>query len=107
MTTHVRLHRALRSSVPYRMREIFDAGGPTPEQTASAEAFIRECGQTGRLKAFRHPANAIGDTPRLFNRLSAAIAVLAFLSGGITLFGDTWDIERTHLPPPDPGEHER
>lgn len=96
MATHTNLKRALSNSVPYRMREVYDRGGPTPAEMNRAADYVIRFGEEKRMVDLRSTGDAA-----LFNGLAEALAVLAWKEGGVTLFGETWDIKRTHLPPGD------
>ena len=84
----------LQTAVPLRIMGIQARGGATPEDFTRVIRYNEELGSEDLL--FR--SSKAGVTARLFNHLSEAIAVLAWVPGGITIFGDHYEV------PPTPAE---
>jgi hypothetical protein len=77
----------LELTVPLRMAELKRRGGPLEADWDAARTFGPVLSERGDVLLYGgKPGQAAG----LFNRLAEAIAVMAFLPGGITVFGTTW-----------------
>jgi len=79
----------LEASVPFRMLELMQQGGPFDWEWEAARAFADVLGSEGDallFKGFRK-----GDTARMMHRLIATLAVMAFVPGGITAWGLHFD----------------
>ena len=77
----------VQTSVPLRIMQILDRGGVTAADFARVVAYNDEfAGEQGADLLFR--STKPGVTARLFNHMCDAIAVLAFVPGGITIFTD-------------------
>lgn len=83
MSEHL-LAIALDPAVRLEILRMSRQGGPTPGEFSNAKLFGRELAERGDAILF--PDARRGVTAGLFARLATAVAVLAFLPGGITLF---------------------
>lgn len=68
-----------------RIVEMEKLGGPTPEDLRKAQETADMLGEHGDI--LLHGGGKPGQCAELFNRTSHAIAVLAFVPGGVELFG--------------------
>lgn len=84
----VALPIALSAAVPLRIHELRRRGGPSPADFDEARAFGAELGERGDVLLYRGKP---GESAELFNKLSHAIAVLAFCPGGVTVFGEKYE----------------
>ncbi|MBA3824368.1 MAG: hypothetical protein H0X24_10805 [Ktedonobacterales bacterium] len=79
----------LQLAVPLRIMSIQDRGGVTAADFARVAAYNEDfAGEQGVYLLFRAPQEGV--TAQLFNKLCDAVAVMAFLPGGITIFGDQY-----------------
>ena len=81
----------LQAAVPLRIMGIQARGGATAADFARVISYNEELGSEYLL--FRSPK--AGETARLFNLLSEAIAILAWVPGGITIFEDHYEVPPT------------
>lgn len=78
----------LGAAVPLLLAELRAQGGPGAADWDRARAFGRILGPRGDLLLYR--STKPGETARLANDLAHAIAVLAFVPGGVRVFGQHW-----------------
>jgi len=83
------LSDTLQLAVPLRIDELRRAGGPRSTDFEEARAFVPDLCAKGDLILYKSKKK--GETAALFNRLVRAIAVLAFVPGGVRLFDSHWE----------------
>ena len=76
-----------------RIAEIEKQGGPTPEDMVKAQETADLLGEHGDV--LLHGGGRKGQCADLFNRTAHAIAVLAFVPGGVEVFGTKFEAGRT------------
>jgi len=91
MTADPLLPLTLDVAVPLRIDEIRRRGGPTAADLKKAQDYGITLASRGDRLLFRSKKK--GETAELFNGLAHAVAVLAFLPGGVTLFDRTWSAD--------------
>lgn len=69
--------------VPLHIAEYKLKGGPSEDDFARCPEYARMLGEHGDALLYKIP----GQTAQMMNMLLDAIAVLAFLPGGVTVFG--------------------
>lgn len=79
------LMTALSAAVPLRILELRQRGGPSSSDWESACDFADTLAEKADRLLFR--SSKKGETAELFNRLAAAIAVLSYAPGGVSVFG--------------------
>ncbi len=99
MGTQTNIKRALACSVPYRMRDLAEQGGPKKEDWDEAIRFLQWFASEKVIHEFRVPTLVVGRTPELFDQLSQSLAVCAWLADGIMFLGQHWRQGKTALPP--------
>jgi hypothetical protein len=72
-----------------RVVEMEKLGGPTPEDMRKAQETADMLGEHGDV--LLHGGGKKGQCADLFNRTAHAIAVLAFVPGGVELFGTRFE----------------
>lgn len=82
---------ALSGAVPLYIIEFQAQGGPSPDDYQRASAFGDTLGEHGDKLLFG--GGEPGQSAQLFNGLAHSIATLAFLPGGVSIFGQHWDAE--------------
>ena len=87
MDSHLSI--ALSAAVPLQIMAIKERGGVTDEDFASASKFAQTLGEKGDVLLFGSKKK--GEAADLFNKTAKAIAVLSYLSGGITIFGGHYE----------------
>jgi hypothetical protein len=80
-------------AVPLYIAMLQDRGGPTAEDMKKAQATSDILGEHGDI--LLHGGGKPGECAEIFNRTAHAIAVLAFVPGGVELFGARFEAERT------------
>lgn len=81
----------LEVSVPLRIMQLQERGGPDGADWEKAKEFLDRCmDQPSFSEALLFKVKP-GLSSVAFNLLTHAIAVLAFVEGGITIFGRHWD----------------
>lgn len=80
---------ALSAAVPLRLMAMEMQGGPSSADYERARKASAVFGSEGDKLLFRSKKQ--GDTARVFNVLSHAVAVLAFCPGGIHIFGQHFE----------------
>lgn len=83
------LGTALSAAVPLRLLEMYARGSVEPWEFGSAQAFGRVLASDGDKLLYR--SKKAGETAQLFNGLSRALALLAFVPGGVSVFGQRFD----------------
>lgn len=79
------LPTALSAAVPWWIVEIAERGGPTAHEWTRLQGFGRLLAERGDQLLFR--SSRTSETAEVFNALAEALAILAFLPGGVP-FGD-------------------
>ena len=79
------LPTALSAAVPLRIFAIYERGGPTADDWTRLQGLGRLLAERGDQLLFRSALP--GETAEVFNALAEALALLAFLPGGVP-FGD-------------------
>jgi hypothetical protein len=69
-----------------------ERGGPSQEDWAKAREFSSVLGERGDVLLFG--GGKKGESADLFNRTAAAIAVLSFCPGGVSLFGSHFEANK-------------
>ena len=87
------LSEMMRLAVLLNIAEIKERGGPTAEDMAKAEETSDLLGEHGDV--LLHGGGKKGECANLFNRTAHAIAVLAFVPGGVELFGARFEADKT------------
>jgi hypothetical protein len=86
-STYALCRLMVQTAVPLHIMQIQARGGITDHDLHRVATYGEEfAGERGVYLLFRSPR--AGETARLFNHLCEAIAVLAFVPGGITFCGD-------------------
>ena len=80
---------AVSAAVPLRIAEYLQRGGPAAEDWDRARRFGATLGEKGDKLLYR--GEKVGETAELFNQFTDALAVLAFLPGGVRFCGEHWD----------------
>ena len=76
---------ALANAVPLRIADLRRHGGPADEDFLRASAICTALGEHGDALLF--PSAKRGETAKMFNDFSQALAVMAFVPGGVHAFG--------------------
>lgn len=79
------MYETMRLAVWLRVEQLKDRGGPTPEDLKEAQETSDILGERGDVLVAGH--GKPGEIADQFNRTARAIAVLAFVPGGIEIFG--------------------
>lgn len=83
------LRCTLEASVPFRMLELRAQGGPTKAEWEETRAFADVLGSEGDNLLYLSKKK--GETARLMRGLIRAMAVMAFVPGGVTAWGLHFD----------------
>lgn len=83
------LPELMRMAVWLRITMMKERGGPTAEDMVKAQQTSDKLGEHGDI--LLHGGGKPGECAELFNGTAHAIAVLSFCSGGVTVFGTTFD----------------
>lgn len=75
----------MQMAVPLHMAKLSEKGGPTPEDMKEAQGVSDVLGERGDVLLCG--GGKKGECASMFNRTAFAIAVLAFVPGGISIFG--------------------
>jgi hypothetical protein len=89
-TNHV-LPILLPLAIEMRINEIKARGGITERDVTRIQSYIEDLAAHGDDLLYR--AKKKGETARYFNQLADAIAVMAFLPGGIKVFGEHYEVK--------------
>lgn len=79
-------------AVPLRIDEIKRAGGPTDEDIRRVGEYATDIGARGDLLLF--PGAKKGVATGLVNKVVDGVAVLAFMPGGVEMFGTRYEAGR-------------
>ena len=79
------LPEMIRASVFLKIEALKEKGGPTKGDIEKAQKTSDMLGERGDVLI--HGGGKKGERAELFNRTAHAIAVLAFVPGGVSLFG--------------------
>ena len=83
------LPAALEAACLLRIAELQAKGGPTDWDWSRARSASDLIAERGDILLYRGPKK--GDSARVFNEFAYAVAVAAFLPGGIKIFGMHFD----------------
>lgn len=75
----------MQTAVPLHVLQLKERGGPTAEDMAEAQKTSDMLGERGDVLLFG--GGKKGECADLFNRTARAIAILAFVPGGVDIFG--------------------
>ena len=84
-----RLGIALSVAVPLHIGDLKKKGGPDSADFQKATSFSSTLGERGDVLLFGGKKK--GEQAELFNKTAFAIAVMSFVPGGISLFGEHWE----------------
>lgn len=87
---------ALQASVTLRIHQLRQRGGPTEKDFARVGPYGQELAEKGDRLLFR--GNKPGESAEMFNKLADAIAVMAFVPGGVIAFGTRYESRVEALP---------
>ncbi|RLB91506.1 MAG: hypothetical protein DRH50_10965 [Deltaproteobacteria bacterium] len=79
----------LDMSVPLRVMELKQRGGPAKDDFERVHSYLPLLGEEGNFLWMRSEKK--GTTAKVANAVADAIAVLSFSPGGVTLFGRHWE----------------
>lgn len=79
-------------AVPLHIILLKQKGGPQPDDYKKAQETSDMLGERGDVLLCG--GGKKGECADLFNRMAHAVAVLAFVPGGVTVFGGHWEVER-------------
>lgn len=79
----------LDTSVPIRVLALQEQGGPIQEDFKRIQGHDQLLGERGNFLWMKSKKK--GETAKVANAVADAIAVLSFVPGGITLFGQHWE----------------
>lgn len=86
--THSPLADALGASVPFLIHDLVERGGPSSWEWSETKEYADVLAYQGDGLMF---GGKKGEAATLFNRLAKAVAVLAFMPGGISMFGTHYE----------------
>jgi len=86
----------LMAAVPLRIAEIRKRGGPTDADFQRAKDFSLVLAEKGDILQFG--GGKKGEVAVLFNRLADALAVMAFVPGGVRFDGQHWESKSRGVP---------
>ena len=81
------LKALLEFSVPLRIDQLLDQGGPLDHDWQEAKAFGDVLAESGDKLLFGEKA---GEAKELFVKLTSTLAVMSFAPGGVKLWGLHW-----------------
>lgn len=87
------LAMAMGAAVPLHIMRLQAKGGPDATDMRKAQETSDMLGERGDV--LLHGEGRQGETADLFNRTAHAVAVLAFVPRGVTIFGQHFEAERT------------
>lgn len=90
------LVETLAVAVPRVLRQIQAQGGPTAWDMSQAREIGALLGAHGDVLLFGSPTQ--GEAAQLFTRLAHAVAVLAWMPGGVTILGHHWESPQEEPP---------
>lgn len=85
MSDEVLLRTALSAAVPLRILELKVRGGPDDFDRERVQGFSDILGSRGDQLLYRSKKK--GETAEMFNGLADALAVMAFVPGGVKFLG--------------------
>jgi hypothetical protein len=88
-TTGTLLQTTLEATVPFRMLELRQQGGPLDRDWQETRDFADVLATEGDAVLFK--GHKKGDTARVMKGLIRALAVMAFVPGGVTAWGLHFD----------------
>ncbi len=80
---------AMSAAIPLRIMQLKARGGPSKEDIQKAQKTSEMLGERGDVLIFG--GGKKGEAAELFNRTAQAIAVLSFVPGGVTIFGQHFE----------------
>ena len=83
------LSEMIKMAVFFRIHELKQRGGPTAEDMQKAQETSQILGERGDILLFG--GGKKGECAEIFNRTAHAIAVLAFVPGGVEIFGSRFE----------------
>lgn len=90
------LPASLVAAVPLALADLARRGGPSDSDRDDMHSFSQVLAEHGDALLYRvtTPAACAGgySSAQMFTRLVRALAVLAYVPGGITLFGEHWEV---------------
>jgi hypothetical protein len=86
------LEMMMPMAVFLQVKSLEKQGGPSPEDMAKIQETSDMLGEHGDI--LLHGCGKKGECADLFNRTAHAIAVLAFVPGGVELFGTKFEAKR-------------
>ena len=89
MSNSALLTTMMQTAVPLHIMQLKERGGPSPEDMATAQETSDMLGERGDVLLCG--GGKKGEAADLFNRTAKAIAILAFVPGGVTIFGTTFE----------------
>lgn len=89
MGDYVTIAPAMSAAVLIRIQELKKNGGPSSSDWEKMGEFGEVLAAKGDILLFG--GGKKGEQADLFNRTAHAISVLAFVPGGITIFGEHWE----------------
>ena len=82
---------SLSAAVPLHILEYYERGGITEADLAWIKDFGHELGEQADRLLFRSAKR--GETATLFNKLARSIAILSYIPGGVTTFGQHYEAQ--------------
>lgn len=79
----------LATAVPLQIHMLVERGGPSSWEWSEAKELGDVLGEKGDLLLFK--GGKKGEAAQLFNQMAKAIAVLSFMPGGVTIFGQHYE----------------
>ena len=89
------LRVSVQCAVPLHIVDLKAKGGPSDFQWEWAQAFAGELGAKGDILQFRGCRK--GETATMFNRFAYALAIMAFVPGGVDFAGLHFEAKEDHL----------
>lgn len=86
------LNEMMRAAVMLQIEVLKDRGGPTADDMKKAQETSDILGERGDI--LLHGGGKPGECADQFNRTAHAVAVLAFVPGGVSLFGAHFEAKR-------------
>jgi hypothetical protein len=82
---------AVELAVSLKIQELQESGGPNTQQFEEAKSFSSILAEKGDVLLFG--GGKKGEVAELFNRLVFALAVMAFIPGGVRFCGLTFKVD--------------
>lgn len=83
---------AMATAVPLYIMQLQDKGGPDTKDMERARVISDKLGERGDV--LLHGSEKKGECAEMFNETARAIAVLAFVSGGVNIFGQHFEAKK-------------